>query len=220
VLFLLHVAPQIQEAYDSFRVPRHALLSWFVRLGETAGTWGPIVPLVLLLLVALWWWQSGRAILVDPRRAAWTLGWLPWIGKMITWSRGAMFAEVFALLLEHDVPLDEALTLAAKATGDAGTIRTAGNLAQAIQRGEPVSAQMAGLPPILGWLLTCQPEQGLLLSAARHAADSYGWRARYQADLVRLMLPVLLTAIVAGTVTLLYAAALFVPWANLLRSLS
>ena len=50
---------------------------------------------------------------------------------------------------------------------------------------------------------------GALLPALRHAAAAYHRRARHQSDLLRLFLPIFLTIAVGGTVTALYALALF-----------
>jgi type II secretory pathway component PulF len=220
VLFLVQVAPQLQEAFDSFRVPRHPLLSTLVGLGRSVDTWGPIVPVVVVVAAVIWWWQSGRAILVQAGYAGTLLGWFPWVGPMLRWSRGAMFAETFALLLEHDVPLDEAVLLAAEAAGDARAVEAARQMSQAIRRGEPAAVRVAGISPIMAWLIECRPEQRVLLSAARSAAQSFSWWAAHRAEIVRMLLPILLVAVMGGLVTAFYAIALFVPWSNLLRSLN
>ena len=220
VYLVVRLAPDIRAAYDSFRIPRRLLLDGLIDLGESAGTWGPIVPVVAAVLLALWWWQSGRALLVNSRAARYLLGWLPWVNGLLHYSRAAMFAEVFALLIEHDVPLADALRLAGETSNDPETLRAAHELAVAAERGETTSARPAALPPILHWLLSVPVQQRVLITAARHAADAYGWQARQQVELVRVMLPVVLTAVLGGVVTLLYAAALFVPWANFLNSLA
>jgi type II secretory pathway component PulF len=174
----------------------------------------------MLILGLAWWWQSGRAMLVSSTHASRLLGWVPWTGKLIAASRGAMFAEVFALLLEHSVPLDEALLLAAEASGDPHTIKAGKSLSQAIRNGQPVAQHASALPPMLAWLLTTQPQQAALVSAARHAAEGYAWQAAFLAEKVRLLFPVLVTLFVAGLVTMLYALMLYVPWSNLLRALA
>jgi type II secretory pathway component PulF len=131
-----------------------------------------------------------------------------------------MFAEVLALLLEHDVSLHEALELASQSSGDPQVIDSTARLAQAIRSGQPWRESLPGLPPILAWLLATQHEQAALVTAARHAADGYSWQAAHQAEKVRILFPALATLCVAGLVTMLYALLLYVPWSNLLRSLA
>ena len=47
------------------------------------------------------------------------------MGRMLRCSRSATFLEVLALLVENQTPLDEAVALAASASGDPKTIRAA-----------------------------------------------------------------------------------------------
>jgi type II secretory pathway component PulF len=220
VFFVLHVAPELQTAYAELRARPNRLLDWFVAIGDSAHIWGPAVPVIVLLFAGLWWRHSGRALLVHPGRAGRLLGWVPWMGRLIRYSQASMFAEVFALLIEHHVALDDALRLAARASGDPATCRTAEAAGAALRRGEPMSDQLLGCPPLLGWLLATRPERRVLLAAARHAADHYRWRAAYQAEAVRTVVPVLLTAVIGGTVALLYCLTLLAPWTSLLEGLS
>jgi hypothetical protein len=74
-------------------------------------------------------------------------------------------------------------------------------------------------PPLVNWLLLSAGRDGVLLPALRHASATYHRRARHQSDLLRLFLPIFLTITVAGSVTALYALALFVPYMSLFRAL-
>jgi general secretion pathway protein F len=220
VFFVTRLAPELQRAYEGFNLESHPVLDALVWVGESAIWWGPVLPTAMLLFGLVWWWQSGKAMLVNPTRAARVLGWIPWVGKLLPFSHGAMFADVLALLLEQGVPLDEALRLAGEASADPRTIASTNRLAEAIRQGRPLEQQMPGLPPMLAWLMSTQPEQAALVTAARHAAAGYAWQAAHQAEKVRLLFPVLATLLVAGLVSLLYALMLYVPWSSLLRSLA
>jgi type II secretory pathway component PulF len=220
VFFATKLAPQFQQAYEGFNFDRHPLLDGLAWLGESAAWWGPVLPVLLLLFGLIWWRQSGQAMLVNPTRVAGLLGWVPWVGKLLVYSRGAMFAEVLALLLEHGLPLDEALLLAGEASGDPDTTASTTRLAEAIRNGQPLEQHVTTLPPMLAWLLATQQQQAALVTAARHAADGYSWQAAHQAEKVRLLFPVLATLFVAGLVSLLYALMLYVPWSHLLRGLA
>ena len=140
---------------------------------------------------------------------------------MLRCSRTATFLEVLALLVENETPLPEAVVLAAEASGDPRTLRSARQLAAALQNGQ---TQPAGggpaFPPLVNWLLLAAGRDGALLPALRHAATAYHRRARRQSDLLRLFLPIILTIAVGGSVTALYALTVFAPYAAMLRSLS
>ncbi len=101
VLFVVRLRPELQQAYVGFNISRHPLLDALVWIGQSVHWWGPILPVALLIVGLVWWRQSGQAMLVSPTRGALVLGWVPWVGKLLVYSRGAMFAEVLALLLEH-----------------------------------------------------------------------------------------------------------------------
>ena len=139
---------------------------------------------------------------------------------MLRCSRTATFLEVLALLVENETPLPEAVVLAAQASGDPPTLRAARQLADAIQNGRSLdSGDAAALSPLIAWLVLAAGRDNALLPALRHAATAYHRRARHQADMARMFLPVLLTVLVGGTVTALYALTLFVPYVDMLHAL-
>ena len=73
---------------------------------------------------------------------------------------------------------------------------------------------------MVNWLLLAAGRDGALLPAVRNAAAAYHRRARRQSDLLQLFVPIVLTIVVAGGVTALYALALFVPYTAMLRCLA
>ncbi len=185
------------------------------RAGQSAWYWGPIVPVAVLLLVAVWW--LGRA---EGRWVERLFGWVPWTGRMLRCSRTATFLEVLALLVENQTPLPEAVVLAAEASGDPRTLRMARQVAAALQNGQTQPAAGGpAFPPLVNWLLLAAGRDGALLPALRHAAAAYHRRARHQSDLLRLLLPIFLTIAVGGSVTALYALALFAPYTSMLYAL-
>lgn len=221
VFFTCVVAPGLANMFSSFHVPGHRFVAAVARARDWAGYWGLGVPLVVVLLAAAWWFAATRADVSNSRRSAWLLGWLPWMGPMLRWSRTATFLEILALLVERETPLAEAVVLAAEACGDWRTLQAARRLAAALQRGQtrPAAGKPA-FPPLVEWLMLAAGRDGALLPALKHSAAAYRRRARDQADLVRVFLPVCLAAVIGGGITLLCAAALFVPYAAMLKSLS
>jgi len=223
VLFVTWTCPALAEfsrEYDAFG---HRALANMALWGAWAEYWGPAVPIVVVLLAGVWWLRSGRATLVQPHSAVVTLGWLPWLGRMLRWYQLATFSEVLALLVENRVPLPESVVLSAEATGDLRMIRTAKEVAEALKRGQPLGyrgVRGGGFSPLLDWLMVTGQSHGALQSALRNASELYQRRARHQADVARVFLPVLLTVVIGGAVTFAYALLLFVPWTQALKAIS
>ncbi|MFC1596817.1 type II secretion system F family protein [Planctomycetota bacterium] len=222
-MFVTWISPILLDFAIELDAPGRVCLGYLAGMGESAAFWGPGVPVAVVLLAAIWWLRSGRATVLQPRASVVMLGWLPWLGRMLRWYRIATFAEVLTLLIENRVPLPQSVVLAAEATGDPGMIRAALDIAEALRRGEPLRLGgpfHRGFPPLLEWLMVTGQSHGALLPALRHASEIYQRRARNQADVARIFLPVLLTVVIGGSVTLAYALLLFGPWTLVLRAMS
>jgi type II secretory pathway component PulF len=215
--FTAVLAPIMLRAFESLGVPGVSFfksLAWF---GRSVWIWGPLGPLVLVILAAIWWRGTTQAAVAGPSRAMRLFGWIPWLGGSLRWSRTAAFAEILALLLENGMPMDQAVLMAGDASGDPELIKASHGLAAALQRGGTVSS---GLPPLLDWLLVGGLNQTALLPALHNAARCYQRRAQHQADLARMLLPVLAAIGISGAAALCYALVLFVPYTTMLRSLA
>ncbi len=144
------------------------------RAGSSVTVWGPVLP-ALLPIGLLVWWLSGRAVSLDRGWGRGLFAWLPWIRGVLANSQAASFSEVLALLIEHGVPMHEAVPLAAAATGDARLRRAATRLAEAIARGDAPAdgvADARDFPALLRWLLATSEHQTSMVFALRHAAAS------------------------------------------------
>ncbi len=153
VLLVCYVEPRMELLYDR-HVP--ARLRALALVGDYAAVWGVLVPVGLALLFAVWWYRSNRALVLQAGESRRVLGWLPGVGRLIATAQAAALAEILALLLEHDVPLAEAVVLAAEAVGDRATRGAAAALAAAIQQGTappPPGAAAGGLAPLVRWLI-------------------------------------------------------------------
>lgn len=227
VYYVMFVAPRMAAVFESFGPVADALCRTCETLGPTVQYWGPGVPLAVFLLAAGWWWYSGRGSLAQPWWSMLLLGWCPWIGRMLRAVRAATFVDILALMVRSDVPLDEALAPAAEATGDSRTIRAARELAAAIERGEyagqnPAGARknVAGLPPLVGWIVTDGAPRRTLLAALEHAGEIYHRRATHYAETARMMVPIVLSLAIGGSVTAVCALIVFGPYVAILKNLS
>lgn len=219
VAFVGAVVPRFIPVFEDFNAYGLEVLKAIGVLSDTAVYWGLAVPAVVLLAAGAWWYSTVRGTIAEPRWAAILLGWLPWVGRVLRLQRTATFAEVLALLLEHQVPFDQGLVLAAEACGDPRIVRSARAAAAALQRGEPPQG-FQGFPPLVQWMMVGGQQQGTMVGSLRHAALMYRKQASHQAALARTYLPVLVTLVLGGGVTALYVLLVMGPWIAMLKGLA
>jgi type II secretory pathway component PulF len=177
--------------------------------------WGIGTPVVA---VAAFFWlrvagsrnsASPAGRLVESRLHS--FAWIPGVVRNYDY---ATFLKILALLVEHETPLHEALVLAGHSTGNRQIIIDSTKIAQRIQNGDSLQESLepaTRLPKFLRWMLRSGAENGKLNETLKLAADVYEKRASRRAELLRVVLPVVLTVFVAGSVTLLYGLVLFAP---------
>lgn len=220
--FVIWIAPTVEPSYRSFAAPSAAWIRRFAETGATIQYWGPGVPLAIGCGLVVWWRQSARALTVQSTAAGRFFGWIPGVGRMLAYSQIATFADVLALLIEQEIPLDEAVVLAGEASGDARLCDEASQVAGALREGRTLGESLAAasrFPPLLAWLIETGQERGTLALALRHSAETYRQRALQRGDASRLLLPILLTVVVGGGTVLTYAVLLFWPWFSLLKTI-
>lgn len=223
MFFVFKIAPALLRFFEDSSSLAVRALEAIVPLGKTVHIWGPGAQIIVVVLFALWAYRASRASLLDPGATGWLFGWVPWLGAMTRSYRQAAFAEVLHILIKHELPLPEAIRLAAEATGTNKTRRGAELVATAIERGEKLGGNVdraPGFAPVIEWLLRSGHDRGMLQSALRHAADIYERRAQRLATSAQLYLAPLMTVLIGGTVTAAYAALTFGTWLALLNSMA
>lgn len=221
--FVVLVAPRFVAAFGSMGLRPMGLLEALARVGETAVYWGPVFPTLLALLVLRWVW-SGRSAALDHGPFGRWSSRIPVLGRMMAGFRSANFADILALLIEHGVPLEEAVGLAADAAG--GRVRRSPAVADSdeVRGGGPSQgAQLdpdGSLPPLLAWMVRSGRRQGDLPQALRHAAATYRSKSRARAEAIRIVLPTALMLTIGAWAVLLYGLLLFVPLTKLYDELA
>lgn len=192
------------------RPPRLAVTAlWLLR--ENPAYWQLWVPAVVLLLL----WMSGGLTTASMR--------LPGLGRAVQSYRLSAFADLAAGLLDHGVPLDEALTLAAAASGDRPLARDARAVAERLRAGRPAGEALAGLesaPRFARWMIVAGANAGTLPATLRQVADWSARRAAARADWFSLVAPLAVTFFVGGGAVAAFAAASFGPVIDLLYRLA
>ncbi len=179
--------------------------------------WG--VPAALALLAAWTWFRSGQVasgVELHP--------WLAWgaIGSLRRMQRaGRMSAltETLSTLIANNVPLDEAVSLAAAAIGSPQLAKGGRELAERIRRGQIGGQPPPGFPPLLAWTLTCCDSQQLPKSL-RRTAQIYRDEFERRGQWLTLYVPLIATAVVGGAVVMIYALISLGPWIVIMRRLA
>lgn len=212
--WLVPVALQANLELAGSLDPLLAALQW---LGRTARWWAIPLPLAVALVCGAWWRRSGQALWTKggarvsrPSRRFRGIGFRNalWMGRMAT------FSEVMALLVREQVPLGDAVVLAAEASGDPAIISAARQIADSLRRGDvflKYDDLPPALPPLLGWLLSAGGRPDDLTDALSRSAAVYRTRASRAARAAAVYLPISLTVFVGGTATLLCALVTFLP---------
>lgn len=228
--FVTRILPVLEEAYESMQLHVAKWLVWFHPLRDTVDWWGPAVPVALLLIV-IWWRMTSRGALTAGAQSWWlTLAILPWrwfpgIARILENFHRASFAHILGVLIEQQVPLPDALQLAGEATGNSRLARASRKLAESVRGGRSLSDALAepvalrNLPSFLRWMLSVGARQSSLDSSLKQLTEVYRRRALFQAEWIRIVLPVTAVIVVGGSVTLAYALTLFIPLTQMLADL-
>jgi type II secretory pathway component PulF len=220
--FSLLLTPTLEGMHESARRAPGPGLRVLQALRETLPYWAPIPPILLISLVMWWRWAKSK----------WTTGgvldggyfrWLPGVSRVVFQQRAALFAGSLAELLDSQVPLDEALVIAGDSSGDADLREGANLLAGAVHNetlpndDSPIALRF---PPFLRWAVWHSDATTGRVGALRIAARMYHESSKRRGERLRAIAPIVALVLVAGTVTLLYGLALFVPVVEMLRALA
>jgi len=220
--FLVVVEPQLQATFDVLRFDGTPALAMLGAMARTIPYWVAIPP-ALLTALAIGWMLGDRATSLGRGGGGGLVAWVPGVGGLLRLARRSMFADLLAELIDHRVPIDAAVSLAAEASGDPALIAAAGPFAASIRDGRSLDEAIGpgtGLPPLLRWLLGAGAHAGAIAPALRQAGRQYRERALKRAELLRIVLPVAMTILVGAVATLLYTLSLFVPMVQLLWKLT
>ena len=187
------------------------LASW---LGRQESIWWYVPPLALAAFAFWWWYRSAQGEILAGR-GAWTVLWLRPARQMLRDARWSAFSDLMALMVEHDVPLGEALRLASAAGGDKRLVAADNALAAEIERGgvaADAAVQLEGLPPLVRIALSAPQWRTPLAANLRAVAEHYRRGASERAYWLRTFLPGILTLALGGTTVAVVVAMVVWPW--------
>jgi type II secretory pathway component PulF len=214
----LFIAPQYGRLMGDFGADLPVVTRVFLWSFSPASGLG-----VLVLMAALA--ALGIACFSLRSRAAWAqelLYWVPLVGP--AWRHDAIsdLAALVAILLEQEVPLPQALRLAAEALQEADLKEACRGAAEAVESGQPLSECLgrfeqfpSGLRPFVEW----GERTPALAESFRAAAAMFDAQARVRTRLLEgVLLPFAFLAVV-GFLAFWYTA-LMLPLVSLIQSLS
>jgi type II secretory pathway component PulF len=150
------------------------------------------------------------------------LATVPLFGPLWHWTGVAEWARWSALLVDHAVPLPEALRLAADGVHDANVREVGQRLAEGVQQGQSLSELVAlthRLPASLVPLLAWGERSGQLAESLRVSAEAFEERVRQRSELLRAILPPLAFVVVAF-LAVLFLVGLYAPMLSMIQGLS
>jgi general secretion pathway protein F len=209
-------APVVTSVYESLRIERPWWYVWVdhaTALGPDVlvGFWG-----IAVLGGGMWLVYSSRAATISRRGAR----GFPTVARVLHLGRMATFTDLLAMMVEQQVPLDEAVVLAAEASGDRVLVESSEVIATKIRRGEQASLLPKAFPPLLAWLIQSRTDQEPFAKSLRQSADSYRRRALNMGNWLTMYLPIFLSAGVGGTIAIAYVLLVMAPFYHLLYQFS
>ncbi len=234
LLFLFSMAylvPVVSRAHQDLTGSTNPVLSCVVELSRSIHIWGALIPVATVLLFVWWWYRAGRAMqsLRDGRRGGrrFLFGGFrprrfPSVRQSLRDGRMATFAELLRLMDQHQVPLPQAIVLAADASGDRGLSRAARTISQRLEKGEVFRSRddlPRAFPPLLGWSIVSGIGRSALDRTLATSAEMYRQRALDAARWAALYMPIVLTLVVGGSAVFTQAMIVFLPFISLLYRL-
>ena len=223
VLFCMHLAPRLKGTFVTFGLRTSEVLDCLTELGRHVSWWGWILPAAMAALI-IWWKKAGERDFLAGNGTPANIAFLcPGVRRIAKFYRYSQFAELLALLIEQDVPLPEAIVLAADTTNDRAMQDAARAIAELSSQGHIRPEGLPGhrgFPPFLHWLITRREEQTGMVSALRAAADMYRRRAVLRAEWIQVVFPALAAVIIGGGATLIYTLTVFYPVTELMKRLA
>ena len=231
IFTMVYIVPGVLDAYVTLTDAAPLALSAVASLAGTIYIWGPLVPLAAVLMFSWWWYRSGRAIRAlrggrEVARRRFLFGRdrrFPSVRQSLRDGRMATFAELLRLMDRHEVPMPEAMVLAADASGDGGLSRAARTIAQRLEGGAVFRSRdelPQAFPPLLGWSIVSGMGRTALDRTLATSAEMYRQRALHAARWASVYLPIVLTVAVGGSAVFAQAMIVFLPLISLLYRLA
>jgi type II secretory pathway component PulF len=216
VLFATVVVRPFEQMFVEFGLKLPQMTVQFLRSCKVA------VPLVSFFTAAVVATGLAARLFGGPAGWSWLITNLPLIGSAWHWTGVAEMLRCLGLLVEHRVPLPEALRLTAGGITDAYIAGQCRHLANRIEQGTSLTMSLIALRslplsivPLVHW----GESQDTLAASLRTAAEMIEGRLGMRANLLVQVIPSIIFVAVGGAVVS-GAISLFLPLISLIQGLS
>jgi type II secretory pathway component PulF len=209
ILLVTILLPQIAALSSGFSNSPPWWAGLAERLRETVHVWSWLVPTTMLAAWVLLRLIVGRG----PGALGW-LGVLPVVRGALRDVHTGMASQLLASLLECEVPLPTALSLASEHLRPEGARRAVRVVADRVRAGTPVDVafrEARGAPVLWRALFARETSPAAIRTGLVQVKDVLVQRARARADVLSRLVPVLLLVVIGGGTVAVYAAMLFGP---------
>jgi type II secretory pathway component PulF len=217
IFFMAVVVPPFSKIFDDFGLALPKLTVVIVDLARWGIGWWIVVIFAGCLALVLSLGAVSR-----PALARDLFYRVPLVGPTWYWARMAWFARLMRMLLNQQVPLPQALELAADGVNDAALAHTCRWLAAQVEKGVPLSEALRRswrLPAMLRPLARIGERSGSLGPAFQAATEMFQANAEVRARLLQTTFAPVVFLVLAVGVSLM-VIALFMPLISLISNLS
>ncbi len=216
------IVRDMSSIYNDFGIDLPRATISVIQTGELMARHQESIYLLAAVLSATLIFLLTSKFFFGERLSRWFASRIPIIGWVAVWTSLAEFFHLLGLLIESDVPLDEALKLAGGGIRDSDIRITADRLAYEIEQGQTLSQAIgsvrwlpSGLPVLLNWA-----EGNQSLGETLHLiAGMFESRARAYSNSSASLISIIIVTSVVITIGVV-AASLFIPMISLISKLS
>jgi type II secretory pathway component PulF len=173
----IFVVPQFEAIFRDFGIPLPGITVIILTLARrTAAVWHTLAVIAGLLVVL----AVGVPMIFRPATVRGIASRLPLVGGIWRWTSLAEFCHTLGLLLEHRLPMPEALRVAGEGVQDASLETASRRMVEDVEDGRTLAEAMGQrneFPPRLPRLLNWGEKRGTLPDVLHMAGDMFGARA-------------------------------------------
>jgi type II secretory pathway component PulF len=123
---------------------------------------------------------------------------VPIVGEMLRAARMAGYVELLRVLVENQIPLPEAITLAGRASRDPIVAAATEQIRSELESGRPLADALrrpAIMPEMITWMIATAEKRGDLTQVLEQAAEFYTRKAEQRIVLARNVIPSLVVVL-------------------------
>jgi general secretion pathway protein F len=213
------VIPQFEAIFRDFGVPLPGITLIVLGLAHrTSGVWNTLMVISGLGVAGV----LGAYLFLPTATLRGLAAQVPLLGGVWRWTSLAEFCHWLALLLEHRLPMPEALRLAGEGVQDSSVQSATRHMAEDVEDGKTLADAMSGrrpFPPRLPRLLLWGESRGSLPEVLHMAGDMFAARASAHSSFAAAALSVACFVLILLGVNLIILG-LMLPMISLISRLS